>query len=135
MPYQLAAMARSAASPSAAPASPPPDVARILRQEPGASYWNGEILRHALPGADDLSQGAAFLLACQALAEEFHLDEAVLRDARLLDASFSSRSSGGTLWGFSLYLVDQGVACDYGVMLDGKTGEILMTNVITGANE
>ena len=49
--------------------------------------------------------------------------------------SFSSRSSGGTLWGFSLYLVDQGLACDYGVMLDGKTGEILMTNVITGANE
>ena len=135
MPYQLAAMARSAASPSAAPASPPPDVARILRQEPGASYWNGKILRPALPGADDLSQGAAFSLACQALAEEFHLDEAVLRDARLLDASFSSRSSGGTLWGFSLYLVDQGVACDYGVMLDGKTGEILMTNVITGANE
>ena len=131
MPYQLEAMARSAAS----PASPPPDVARILRQEPGASYWNGEILRSASPGADDLSQGAAFSLACQALAEEFHLDEAVLRDARLLDASFSSRSSGGTLWGFSLYLVDQGVACDYGVMLDGKTGEILMTNVITGANE
>ena len=135
MPYQLAAMARAAASPSSAPASPPPDVVRILRQEPGASYWNGEILRPALPGADDLSQGAAFSLACQALAEEFHLDEAVLRDARLLDASFSSRSSGGTLWGFSLYLVDQGVACDYGVMLDGKTGEILMTNVITGANE
>ena len=127
---------RALAEPEAAmPASPPPDVARILRQEPGASYWNGEILRHALPGADDLSQGAAFSLACQALAEEFHLDEAVLRDARLLDASFSSRSSGGTLWGFSLYLVDQGVACDYGVMLDGKTGEILMTNVITGANE
>ena len=135
MPYQLEAMARSAASPSAAPASPPPDVARILRQEPGASYWNGEILRSASPGADDLSQGAAFSLACQALAEEFHLDEAVLRDARLLDASFSSRSSGGTLWGFSLYLVDQDVVCDYGVMLDGKTGEILMTNVITGANE
>lgn len=135
MPYQLEAMARSAASPSAAPASPPPEAARILRQEPGASYWNGEILRPALPGADDLSQDAAFSLACQALAEEFHLDEAVLRDARLLDASFSSRSNGGTLWGFSLYLVDQGVACDYGVMLDGKTGEILMTNVITGANE
>ena len=135
MPYQLEAMARSAASPSAAPASPPPEAARILQQEAGASYWNGEILRSASPGADDLSQGAAFSLACQTLAEEFLLDEAVLRDARLLDSSFFSRSNGGTLWGFSLYLVDQGVACDYGVMLDGKTGEILMTNVITGANE
>ena len=92
-------------------------------------------MRHALNGADDLSQGADFKLASQALEEEFQLAEAVLRDARLLDASFSSRSSGGTLRGFSLYLVDQGVACDYGVMLDGKTGEILMTNVITGANE
>lgn len=135
MPYQLAAMARPAASPSAAPASPPPDAARILQQDPGASYWNGEILRSASPGADDLSQGAAFSLACQALAEEFHLDASTLRDAALLDARFASRSNGGTLWGFSLYLVDQGVACDYGVMLDGKTGEILMTNVITGANE
>ena len=105
------------------------------QQDTRASYWSGEILRFAAAGADYLSQDAAFSLACQALAEEFHLDEAVLRDARLLDASFSSRSSGGTLWGFSLFLVDQGVACDYGVMLDGKTGEILMTNVITGANE
>lgn len=135
MPYQLAAMARPAANPSAAPASPPPDAARILQQEPGTSYWNGEILRSASPGADDLSQGAAFSLACQALTEEFHLDASTLRDATLLDARFASRSNGGTLWGFSLYLVDQGVACDYGVMLDGKTGEILMTNVITGANE
>lgn len=49
--------------------------------------------------------------------------------------NFHTRENGGTLWGFSIVIEKDGMLMDCGIMLDGKTGEVLLTNIITGANE
>ena len=48
---------------------------------------------------------------------------------------FSERDEGNPLWGFDFHVEQDGVAMGCGVMLDARTGEILLTNVVAGANE
>lgn len=116
------------------PYMPGPEV--LEGQGEDASYWNGEIIRPGQPGPDDLTRDQALAIARQALILDFGLTEAELNaNAAGTSDSFHVRESGGTLWGFSFLIEKGGVLWDCGIMLDGKTGEVLMTSIITGANE
>ncbi len=42
--------------------------------------------------------------------------------------------NGALVWDVSTFLFKDGVGWGCGVILDGKTGEMLLSNVITGGN-
>ena len=115
------------------PCMPGPEV--LEGRDEDERYWNGEYIRPGQPGPDDLARDQALAIARQALILDFGLTEAELSaSAAGTSASFHVRESGGTLWGFSFFIERDGVIWDCGIVLDGKTGEVLMTNIITGAN-
>ena len=70
------------------------------------------------------------------LLKEFGLtrEELDASTSSAVDMRFYTRESDGTLWRFSVNIIKDGVAWGCGVTMDGQTGEILMTNVITGGN-
>ncbi len=105
------------------------------------SLWMGEVWTSATPDADALNYQQAFDIAVQAVSEEFGLDAAVVANGELLRADEDDESSdfyqnadGQTCWAFSIYVRYEGVEYDFGVVLDGKTGEVLSTSVMTGGN-
>ncbi|MGI6695006.1 MAG: hypothetical protein ACOX6O_02045 [Christensenellales bacterium] len=115
------------------PNMPGPEV--LEGQGEDAAYWNGEIVREGIPGKDDLTRDQALEIACQAFAEDFGLTRAELEAGSVNHENFHTRENGGTLWGFGIVIEKDGMLMDCGIMLDGKTGEVLLTNIITGANE
>ncbi len=107
----------------------------------GERLWMGEIWTQATPGADDLTFRQAFDIAVQAVSEEFGLDASVVANGELVredendeNSDFSQNAQGQTRWAFSIYIRYEGVEYSFGVVLDGKTGEVLLTNVLTGGN-
>jgi hypothetical protein len=100
----------------------------------GESLWHGQILRKATPGTDDIPQDQALELARQALLEDTSLTKEALDTAEVFPAEFYERDTGNPIWGFRFYVVDGGIEQDCAVMIDARTGEILLTNIITGAN-
>ena len=99
----------------------------------GESIWYGEIIRDAVPGPDDISQDVAMDLARKTIMEESQLTKEALEAAAVL-VDFYERDSGNPMWGFSFQLTDNGIEQDWGLMVDARTGEILLLNVITGGN-
>jgi hypothetical protein len=100
----------------------------------GTSYWNGEFIRLSEPGDDDLTMEQALAIAYQALIADFDLTREELEAGEIVYSDFNIRENGGTLWGFDIHILKDGVYWGCGVMLDGKTGEVLLTNVVTGGN-
>ena len=100
----------------------------------GTAYWNGEFIRISTPGEGDLTEEQAREIAYQALMEEFGLTREELDAGIAVQSDFYTRENGGTLWGFSINILKDGVEWGCGVTMDGQTGEILMTNVVTGGN-
>lgn len=101
----------------------------------GEGWWNGEIVRKGEPGPEDMPKEKALQLGYQALAEEFSLQRDALEAGTVINEEFYIREGKNPAWGFSIYIPVDGVPLDCGVVLDARTGEILLTNVITGANE
>lgn len=114
------------------PDAPDPAVVAVLGE--GESWWKGQILHDATPGEEDMTQEDALEIAYQAAMADFGLTREQLEAGVVRETSFHTRDEGNPLWGFSIYLVVDGVAWDCGVMLDARTGEVLLTNIITGAN-
>ncbi len=114
--------------------TPPPD-----RQD-GDAWWMGELVYPAEPTADDLTKEQAVAIARQALMEEYgltaaDLDGAVQRGEDADDETlFYTRESGNPVWTLGFWLVKDGVEMDIGVVVDARTGEILLTNLMTGGN-
>lgn len=108
--------------------TPPPN----LRED--ESFWQGQILREGAPGPEDIPEADALSLAKAALLEDTNLRPETLDGAYVL-VDFSERDEGNPLWGFDFHVEQDGVAMGCGVMLDARTGEILLTNVVAGANE
>lgn len=100
----------------------------------GRAWWNGEWIQISTPGDGDLTEEQAKEIAYQVLMVEFGLTREELDVGSMVQCDFYTRDSGGTLWGFSVNIVKDGVPWGCGVTMDGQTGEILMTNVITGGN-
>ncbi len=112
--------------------------AAVVQQTPiplkeGEYRWNGQIIRKAAPGPDDIPQDKALELAQQALMEDTPLTKEVLDTADVM-AEFYERDTGNPIWRFQIYLVDCGIEQGCGVMIDARTGEILLTAVTTGGN-
>ena len=101
----------------------------------GYSYWNDEFIREGQPGPDDLTREQAMDIAHQAFMADFGLNKAELEAGTVLSTDFYTREKGGTLWGIGIWLMKDGTPWDCGIMMDGKTGEVLLSNIITGANE
>lgn len=114
------------------PNMPGPEVLKGRSED--ESYWNGEIIKAGQPGPDDLTRDKALEIAKQAIMEDFGLSQAEVDAGEIISERFSLRESGGTLWGFSIYMEKDGVAWDCGITMDGKTGEVLYTSIITGGN-
>lgn len=112
-----------------------PDPAVVAALGEGESWWQGQILRDAMPGAEDMTKEAALGIAYQALMEDFGLTQEQLEAGVLLDESFHTRDEGDPIWGFSIYMEVDGLVWDCGAMLSARTGEVLLTHIITGANE
>ena len=102
--------------------------------EEGTSYWNGEILRDSEPGEGDLSMEQALEIAYQALMADFDLTREELEAGEIVYSDFYIRENGSTLWGFDIHILKDGVYWGCGVTLDARTGEVLLTNVVTGGN-
>lgn len=101
----------------------------------GTSFWNGEFIRLSEPGEGDLRMEQALEIAYQALMEDFGLTRAELEAGEIVYSDFNVRENSGTLWGFDIHILKDGVYWGCGVMMDGKTGEVLTVNVVTGGNE
>ncbi len=99
----------------------------------GEFRWFGQILREGNPGSGDMKQEEALELAVQALMEDASLSRGLL-DAADVSAAFYTRDGGNPIWGFQIYLVNNGIELGCGVMVDARTGEILLTNVVSGGN-
>ena len=100
----------------------------------GTSYWNGEFVRLSEPGEGDLTMEEAMEIAFQALMADFDLTREELEAGEIVYSDFYIRENGGTLWGFDIHILKDGVYWGCGVMLDARTGEVLLTNVVTGGN-
>lgn len=118
---------------SGPPDAPTPEEMAALGE--GESWWKGQIVRDATPGAEDMTQEAALEIAYQALMEDFGLTREQLEAGVVREVNFHTRDEGNPLWGFSILPDVDGVRWDCGVVLDARTGEVLLTNIITGANE
>lgn len=102
----------------------------------GEVWWQGEILHEGTPGEGDMAREDALKIAYQALEEDFGIPSDILTDVdkEQGDNSFVVRENGGTLWGFNFYAIKDGMEMGLGVVLDAKTGEIMLTSIITGGN-
>ena len=114
------------------PNMPDPEVLKGRGED--ESYWNGEIVKAGAPGQDDLSREQALQIAHQAIMEDFGLSQAELDAGQIISERFYLREGGGSLWGFSIAVEKDGLLWDCGVTMDGQTGEILLSNIITGGN-
>ena len=104
----------------------------------GEAYWrDGEVIRAAEPGINDLTRNQAYEIAIRAFAEDFNkfeIDVESIAASLTLDESFHVRDNGQTLWMFWAYLIHDGVEYECGITLDGTTGEVLSIDVLTGGN-
>ncbi len=92
----------------------------------GEFIWFGQILREGTPGSGDMKQEEALELARQALMEDASLSRELL-DTADVSPAFYTRDGGNPIWGFQIYLVNNGIELGCGVMVDARTGEILLT--------
>ncbi len=111
----------------------PPDL------KEGDATWLGQIVHPAKPGTEDLTKGTALTIGKQALMEEFNLSQSDLDGAVLLgeennEPLFYTRDSDNPIWTLSFYLIKDGIEMNIAVVLDARTGEILLTNLMTGGN-
>lgn len=100
----------------------------------GERYWQGEIIRAAEPGANDLTREQAYEIAVQVLYEDFGIDKQCLSTGMITDESFHVRENGRTLWDISINVTINDVEHDCVVRIDGETGEVLSVDVLTGGN-
>jgi hypothetical protein len=100
----------------------------------GEQLWQGEILRAAEPGANDLPVDQAYEIAVQALIEDFDLDRESIDEGYIECENFLARENGGTLWDISIYVTIDDIQEECVVRLDGASGEILSIDVSTGGN-
>lgn len=114
------------------PNMPEPEV--LEGRSESERYWNGEIVQEGTPGPGDLTRDDALAIAQQLIVEDFGLSRAEVEAGSVISERFYLRKDGGSLWGFSIYVEKDGVAWDCGVTMDGKTGEVLYSNIITGGN-
>ena len=117
---------------SFAPQQAPPVVESF---QEGESVWFGQIIRKAEPGPEDMSLEEATAIAMAAIVEESSLTMADMGAAEVL-TDFYERENEPPLWMFSVqfYLQSDGIFQDWGVVMDARTGEILLVNVVTGGN-
>lgn len=105
---------------------------------PGQICWGGQWIAPTTPPAEALSMDRALGLAKSALAQEYGLPQETLESAVLVDGRYFPSSppipKGPAVWIFQLYLVHDGVEWGCGVILEGKTGEILSVDSTTGGN-
>lgn len=100
----------------------------------GERYWQGEVIRAAEPGANDLTRDQAYEIVVQTLSGDFGIHKESIAVGAILDDSFHIRENGSTLWDFSIYITLDGVAYECVIRLDGATGEVLSADVLTGGN-
>lgn len=103
------------------------------------ALWNGQLMRPGAPGEEDLTREAALALAKQVLMQDYGLTQDEMNRAVLLadetgETMFYTRDKGNPVWSISYYLVRDGVEWGAGVILDARTGEVLVANLITGGN-
>ncbi len=91
--------------------------------------FDAALVPASLPGPDDLPYEEAKKIAMQALCEEYGVTEAALEECFWL-CEFTAPKPGYTEWCFG----PQNAEGWYGVVLDAKTGEILLVNYLTGGN-
>lgn len=114
-----------------------------LTLEDGALYdqtfreagFSTQQYHRALPGEGDLSYEEAWAIAREAiLAEMPHVEK--MLDGAYVDGNYSLYSPEGPTWRFGCQFMDTDtdVYIDFGVAMDARTGEILLTNIITGGN-
>jgi len=115
-----------------APQQAPPVVESL---QEGESVWFGQIIREAEPGPEDMSREDATAIAMAAIVEESSLTMTDMDAAEVL-TDFYERENETPLWMFSVqfYLQDSGIFQDWGVVIDARTGEILLINIVTRGN-
>ena len=127
--YSLALYAQDSEKPEYIPP-------RLLGE--GEVYWNnGEVIRVAEPGANDLTRAQAYEIAIQAFAEDYGkygIDVESIAANVDVDEGFYTRESGQTLWIFWAYVTNDAVEYECGITLDGASGEVLTIDVLTGGN-
>lgn len=87
----------------------------------------------ALPKDDELSYEEALRIAKDAILAEMPDAQTALEDAHI-SGEYAVRDSDAPVWRFSFFFTVKDVLIDFGVALDAKTGEVILTNVITGGN-
>jgi hypothetical protein len=97
------------------------------------ALYQGKIIREATPGPDDIPQSKALDMAKQAIAEEAPLTKETLDSADVM-MTFYQRETGNPIWDIHLFFISDGIEQGWGVTLDARTGEILMTGATTGGN-
>lgn len=108
---------------------PPPD----HPMEDDETYYNGEYFLRTEPGPDDLPQTEAEAMARQALLEDTTLSAEALERA-VITTTFLETREGHAQWHIQYYLIDNGIEQVCGVVIEAKTGEIVLTSVTTGGN-
>lgn len=87
----------------------------------------------ALPADGDLSYEEALALAKEAVLAEMPTALTPLDNADVT-AMFDVSNPYETIWRFSFFFIHDGIEVDIGVAMDSKSGEIILTNVVTGGN-
>lgn len=102
----------------------------------GETWWQGEILRAGTPGENDMSKEEAIKIAQAVILEDYGFSEKNCEVWEVVDENveFNTRENKHSVWGISVYAVKDGVEMGIGVVLDAQTGEVLLSNIITGGN-
>lgn len=102
----------------------------------GETWWQGEILRAGTPGENDMSKEEAIKIAQAVILEDYGFSEKNCDVWEVVDENveFNTRENKNSVWCISVYAVKDGVEMGIGVVLDAQTGEVLLSNIITGGN-
>ncbi len=92
--------------------------------------FDAKIVPNGLPGQGDLTRGEALKIALAALTEEYGVAEKDLLENYVMCEEFDITDPEHPTW----YFGPQNIDGWYGVVLDAKTGEILVVNYSTGGN-
>ncbi len=104
---------------------------------PGEHHWCDEIVTDAEPGDNDLTMAEALDIAKAALIEEFGFVKEDFENEQFTfqdDPDFWQRADGSHIWAFSMNVFHNGIECGCGVVVDAGTGEIVLSQIITGGN-
>ena len=86
-----------------------------------------------LPGEGDIPRAEALAIARAALYDEIQPTEEELSAGRVL-VCCTVRVPGAPRWELAFQFTTGGIFVDFGVVIDARTGEVLLTNSVTGAN-